>query len=117
MKLYGIANCSTVKKARAFLDSRGVAYTFVDFKKTPPAAEEIAGWLKILGRDTLINRKGTTWRRLDDAAKAAADADGAVCALLAEYPTLIKRPLVQWQDGTLTAGFDETLFAEKTALL
>jgi arsenate reductase (glutaredoxin) len=103
--LYGIPNCDTVKRARAWLDERRVAYRFHDFKKAGVPAE-LEAWVQRLGWERLLNRQGTTWRRLDDAAKAAAaDADGAR-ALMQSQPSVIKRPVVAWGDGTLTVGFD-----------
>ena len=106
--VYGIPNCGSVKKARALLDEQNADYSFIDFKKTPPTHEEIASWIKAVGRDTLINKKGTKWRSLSDAEKQQADTDPI--SLIATHPTLIKRPLVVWENGTITVGFDEKLF-------
>lgn len=104
--LYGIPNCDTVKKARAWLGAQGVAHAFHDFKKQGVPEAALDAWLAALGWEALVNRKGTTWRGLDDATRAAvADAAGARRALLAK-PSLIKRPVVQWADGAFTAGFD-----------
>ncbi len=104
--LYGIPNCDTVKKARAWLGAQGVAHAFHDFKKQGVPEAALDAWLAALGWEALVNRKGTTWRGLDDATRAAvADAAGARRALLAQ-PSLIKRPVVQWADGAFTAGFD-----------
>ena len=106
--LYGISNCNSVKKARAWLDAQQVAYWFVDFKKTPPAKEQISLWIKALSCDILINRKGTKWRSLSDEEKRQADTDPI--SLIATHPTLIKRPLIEWADGKMSVGFDENLF-------
>ncbi len=104
--LHGIPNCDTVKKARAWLGARGVAHAFHDFKKQGVPEAALDTWLASLGWEALLNRKGTTWRGLDDATRAAVvDAASARPALLAQ-PSLIKRPVVQWDDGTVTAGFD-----------
>jgi Spx/MgsR family transcriptional regulator len=104
--LYGIPNCDTVKKARAWLAGQGVAHAFHDFKKqgVPPA--RLDAWLEAAGADRLLNRQGTTWRKLDPAVQArGADAAGAR-ALMLEQPSVIKRPVVEWPDGSITVGFD-----------
>lgn len=106
--LFGIPNCDTVKRARAWLADEGVAYCFHDFKKDGVPEPLLDQWVAELGWDALVNRRGTTWRRLDDAARAAVvDAASAKAALLAN-PSLVKRPVVAWEgthDGT-TVGFD-----------
>jgi Spx/MgsR family transcriptional regulator len=90
--LYGIPNCDTVKKARAWLDDQGVAYAFHDFKKQGVPEAELDQWLKQPGWEALVNRKGTTWRKLDEATRnAVVDAASARPVLLAN-PSLIKRP-------------------------
>ncbi|MFN5154723.1 MAG: Spx/MgsR family RNA polymerase-binding regulatory protein [Betaproteobacteria bacterium] len=106
-RLHGIPNCDTVKKARAWLQGRGVAHEFVDLKKTPPDAALLAGWARAVGIERLLNRKGTTWRALGGAAQAAAGTEAGALALMAAQPSVIKRPVVQWPDGALTVGFDE----------
>ncbi|MEJ8811152.1 ArsC family reductase [Variovorax ureilyticus] len=105
--LYGITNCDTVKRARTWLDAHGVAYRFHDFKKDGVPEAELARWLESPGWEALVNRRGTTWRRLDDATRAAVvDAPSARAVLLA-HPSLIKRPVVQWGSGrNVTTGFD-----------
>ncbi|WP_085316163.1 arsenate reductase [Derxia lacustris] len=108
--LHGIPNCSTVKKARSWLEARGVDYGFRDYKKQPPTPAEIEGWLAHLSLDELINRKGTTWRQLDDTQRAdAATRDGAI-ALMVAKPSVIKRPLVEGASEWLL-GFDEARYA------
>jgi len=108
--LYGIPNCDTVKKARAWLAERGTAYLFHDFKKHGLPEAVLDHWLTELGWEKLLNRQGTTWRRLDEATRARiTDRDSARTLLLAQ-PSLIKRPVVQWSSPqtrhTLTVGFD-----------
>lgn len=103
--LYGIPNCDTVKKARAWLTGQGIGHVFHDFRKqgVPPA--RLDAWLASAGWQTLLNRKGTTWRKLDAATQAAAaDAAGARALMLAQ-PSVIKRPVVEWPDGRVTVGF------------
>ena len=106
VRLYGIPNCDTVKKARAFLTGRGVAFDFIDYKKQGLRGETLDGWLGALGWEALLNRKGNTWRGLDDAMRASAlDAAGARELMLA-HTSVIKRPVVVWGDGRTTVGFD-----------
>ena len=105
--VYGIVNCDTVKRARAWLDAQGVSYTFHDFKRAGVPAERLDHWLKVAGRDKLVNRQGLTWRRLDETTKTQAATDATARALLLAHASLIKRPVVEWADGALTVGFDE----------
>jgi len=109
MKLYGIPNCNTVKKARAWLAAHGIEVDFHDFKKNGVSAPLLQRWLEQAGRDKLINRHGTTWRQLPDATKAGIDSDEAALALMLEKPSVIKRPLLEL-DGKLYLGFDEALY-------
>lgn len=105
MKVHGIVNCDTVKKARAWLGERGVAYQFVDFRKSPPSRAELARWTGALGWEALLNRRGTTWRKLDAAAQAGVvDAASATAMMLAQ-PSCIRRPVVE-ANGAVLAGFD-----------
>ena len=105
--VHGIANCDTVKKARAWLTAQGQAYDFHDFKRDGLPAALLDAWIGAVGVQTLVNRKGTTWRRLDDATRAAIDDDPAAAraALLAQ-PSLVKRPVVGWPDGSISVGLD-----------
>jgi Spx/MgsR family transcriptional regulator len=110
--LYGIPNCDTVKRARTWLDDQGVAYTFHDFKKQGVPEAELDQWLKQPGWEALVNRKGTTWRKLDEATRnAVVDAASARPVLLAN-PSVIKRPVVDWGPNTaVTTGFDAQAWA------
>ncbi len=115
--LYGIPNCDTVKKARAWLNEHGVAHDFHDFKKHGVPDAALDQWLVQLGWEVLVNRKGTTWRQLDEAERAAVvDVTSARAALLA-HPSLIKRPVVQWtgQSEAVTVGFDAANWAARAA--
>jgi Spx/MgsR family transcriptional regulator len=105
--VYGISNCDTVKRARAWLTEQGIDYTFHDFKKLGVPEAELDGWLAAAGWETLVNRRGTTWRSLDDATRGAVvDTASARQALLAN-PSLIKRPVVHWPGRPqVTVGFD-----------
>ena len=105
-RMYGIANCDTVKKARAFLSERAVAFDFIDYKKHGVPADGLAAWVAALGWEVLLNRKGNTWRGLAEADRVAVtDAVGAQRLMLA-HPSVIKRPVVVWADGRTTVGFD-----------
>ena len=111
--LYGIPNCDSVKKARNWLTERGLEYSFHDFKKQGVPADQVDHWLKAVGWETLVNRKGTTWRKLEEAARTAVvDAPSAKTLVLA-HASVIKRPVVQWSDGTVTVGFDAQAWADR----
>ena len=107
--VYGIPNCDTVKKARQWLDAQGLDYTFHDYKKEGADPEKLAVWIDAEGVDTVLNRRGTTWRKLSDAQKADLDAAKAV-ALLQANPSMIKRPVVEHLGGLLV-GFSESEWA------
>ena len=111
--LYGIPNCDTVKKARAWLQSEGRDATFHDFKKAGVPTDRLDAWLAAVGWERLVNRKGTSWRQLDPAVQASVvDAASAKTVLLAQ-PSAIKRPVVEWSDGSITVGFSEADWAER----
>lgn len=103
--VYGIPNCETVKKARAWLEAQGAAHAFHDFKKQGVPADRLDAWLAALGWETLLNRRGTTWRQLDEATRAAVSDAASARALMRAKPSVIRRPVVDW-GGTVTAGFD-----------
>ena len=103
LTLYGIPNCDTVKKARAWLDGRGVAYAFHDYKKLGADEASLRRWIASLGWETVLNRAGTTFRALPDADKTGLDENKAIALMLAQ-PSMIKRPIVEG-DGVLVAGF------------
>lgn len=98
--MYGIPNCDTVKKARTWLEEHGIDFHFHNFKKDGLSADAIQTWLQSSDLGTLINRKGTTWRALDDANKAKAEQTDSAIDLMMAQPSVIKRPvLVITQDG------------------
>ncbi len=103
LTLYGIPNCDTVKKARAWLDGRGVAYAFHDYKKLGADEASLRRWIASLGWETVLNRAGTTFRALPDADKAGLDENKAIALMLAQ-PSMIRRPIAEG-DGVLVAGF------------
>ncbi len=110
IKLYGIPNCDTVKKARKWLEGQGLDYAFHDYKKEGADPAKLAVWIADKGVDTILNRRGTTFRKLSDAEKADIDAAKAV-TLLEANPSMIKRPVVEY-DGGLLVGFKESEWAE-----
>ena len=109
--LYGIPNCDTVKRARDWLTSQGVAYEFHDFKKQGVPADHLAAWVQAAGWERVLNRKGTTWRKLPEAQQAAVVDAASAQALMREQASVIKRPVVEWDDGRITVGFDEDAWA------
>ncbi len=110
--LYGIPNCDTVKKARTWLDANGHAYTFHDFKKSGLDEATVARWLQRQSWETLVNKKGTTWRGLPDEQKAAVTDAASATALMLRNTSVIKRPVLRTND-TVLVGFDAALY-EKT---
>lgn len=105
--LYGIPNCDTVKKARAWLTAQGIDHRFHDFRKDGLEQETLDAWIGELGRDVLINRRGTTWRKLSDAEKDVTN-DAQAAALLLANPAMIKRPVIDLGDARLVGFTDET---------
>jgi Spx/MgsR family transcriptional regulator len=105
LTIYGIKNCDTMKKAFALLDQQGLSYRFFDYKKQAPSAELLQSWIDQLGLDTVLNQRGTTWRKLTDAQKAQADTvEGAIRLMIAQ-PSMIKRPILQGAN-VLICGLD-----------
>lgn len=101
--VYGIANCDTVKKARAWLDARGVAYAFHDYRKAGVDPAKLDAWIAAVGWDRLLNRAGTTFRKLPEAERADLDAAKARALMLAQ-PAMIRRPVVE-HAGRVMVGF------------
>ena len=104
--IFGIPNCDTVKKARAWLTEHGVAHAFVDFKKQGVDEATLARWLAQLGWQALLNTRGTTWRKLSDAERAGVTDATSASALMRSQPSVIRRPVVQWLGGEVSVGFD-----------
>lgn len=107
--LYGIPNCDTVKKARTWLEAQGLAYAFHDYKKAGADAGKLAAWCAAAGWDKVLNRAGTTFRKLPDADKADLDQTKAIAVMLAN-PACIKRPILE-HPGGLLVGFKEADWA------
>ncbi len=109
VKIYGIKNCDTMKKAFAWCAANSISYEFHDYKKLGAPREKLVLWCRTLGWQTLINNKGTTWRKLTPEQQAITT-QGQAVALMLENPSVIRRPLVENDAGQLLAGFDPTLF-------
>lgn len=108
MKLYGIPNCGTVKKARAALEARGIAYEFHDFKKHGVTEAMLAGWLRQVGWQKLLKKTDPTWGKLPQEVKDSIQDDASALALMLEQPNVIKRPVLESNGKVLATGFNET---------
>ncbi len=115
MKLYGIKNCDTIKKARRFLDEHNIDYQFHDYRVDGIDKKLIASWVKTHGWETVLNKRGTTWRQLDDETKAATTAANAT-DLLCAHPAMIKRPILV-KGKTSLVGFSIDAYKELTESL
>lgn len=107
--MYGIKNCDTIRKARMWMDENGVAFAFHDYKAEGIDAERLSGWIDTVGWEMLLNRAGTTFRKLDEADKQDLDA-GMAAALMLAHPSMIKRPVVEHAGGLLV-GFAPDRYA------
>ena len=115
--LYGIPNCDTVKRARAWLQEHGRDAVFHDFKKAGVPPDRLDAWVAAAGWERVLNRQGTTWRKMPDAEKqAVVDAPSARTAMLA-HPSLIRRPVVEWPNGEISVGFTTDLFKQHTGFM
>lgn len=110
MKLYGIPNCNTVKKARTWLEAHNVTYELHDFKKHGVTQALLSGWLKQIGWQKLLKKTGPTWGQLPDAVKASVVDDASALALMREKPNIIKRPVLERNGKILATGFDESAY-------
>jgi arsenate reductase (glutaredoxin) len=106
--VYGIPNCDTVKKARAWFTEHRIEHHFHDFKKLGVPDAGLDRWLAAAGWEMLVNRKGTAWRGLDDAAREGVSDAASARAVLLAHASVIKRPVVEWGDGAITVGFHPT---------
>ena len=109
--IYGIKNCDTMKKARAWLDKHGIDYVFHDYKTAGIARDRLEQWSRKVGWETLLNRAGTTFRKLPDKDKANVDARKALALMLAQ-PSMIKRPVLELGGGKLLVGFAPEIYAQ-----
>lgn len=113
--LYGIPNCDTVKRARAWFAEHRIDVAFHDYKKAGVPADRLDAWMLAHGWERLLNRQGTTWRKLDDATRAAVTDAASAKALMLVQPSVIKRPVVEWRGGASSVGFDAAEFERHAA--
>jgi len=106
IKIYGIPNCDTIKKARKWLESHDVAYEFHDYKKLGVSENKLKNWVKQAGWETVLNKRGTTWRKLDEKIKNNIDQESAIRIML-DNPSIIKRPVLE-AGKILIIGFKES---------
>jgi arsenate reductase len=109
--LYGIPNCDTVRKARKWLEAEGIDYQFHDFRKQGVTEDALRDWISQAGLDTVLNRRGTTWRKLPESDREGIDDTKAV-ALLMEHSSMVKRPVLQMDDGSIHIGFKPDMYSE-----
>ena len=107
MTVYGIKNCNTVKSALDWLKKKNVEFEFHDYKAKGITPEKLKDWSKQVGWESLVNKKGTTWRQLDDATRNQVTSEAAAIALMQEKTSVIKRPLLERNGKVITLGFDE----------
>ncbi len=107
MIVYGIKNCNTVKSALDWLNKNKVEFEFHDYKKSGITATKLGEWCKQVGWESLVNKRGTTWRQLDEAAQKKVVNEKTAIALMIEKTSVIKRPLVEEKGRVLLLGFDE----------
>ena len=111
--LYGVPNCDTVRAARAWLIAHGHDVAFHDFKKSGVPADRLAAWVHALGWERLLNQRGTTWRKLDVALRDAVVDAASAMPLMKAQASVIRRPVVEWDDGAVTVGFDAAAWAAR----
>ena len=110
IKIYGIPNCDTMKKARRWLEDNGIEYEFHDYKKLGVPEKELKGWVKRAGWEAVLNKRGTTWRKLDDSTRDNMDEASAIRIML-ENPSIIRRPVLA-SGKTLLIGFDQNEYSK-----
>lgn len=108
MKIYGIGNCDTCRKAKKWLDASGTSYTWTDLREHGVSRSTIRSWIDAVGLEKLVNRRSTSWRGLDEAERKRAMSPESAPELLASHPTLVKRPVVD-VDGRIQVGFDDAV--------
>lgn len=113
--LYGIPNCDTVKKARAWLNAQGIAHQFHDFKKQGVSDVTLDRWIDALGWEPLLNRKGTTWRGLDESTRAAVTDRTSAQDVMQRHTSLIKRPVVEWAGQGVSVGFSADEWSQRVS--
>ena len=112
MVLYGIKNCNTVKNAVSWLNDKKVRFDFHDYKSKGITEEKLKAWSRQVGWESLVNKRGTTWRQLDEAAQKKITTEKAAIALMLEKNSVIKRPLIEDNGKVVALGFDESSYKE-----
>ena len=112
MTVYGIKNCNTVKNALTWLDAHTVDYEFHDYKKKGISADALKNWSKQVGWESLLNRKGLTWKQLPEAERGKVKTEKDAIKLMMEKTSIIKRPLIEVKGKVLLLGFDEAGYSE-----
>ncbi len=115
MILYGIKNCNTVKSAVEWLNQHEIAFDFHDYKKAGITAAKLSEWCKQVGWESLVNKRGTTWRQLDEAVLAKVTNEKAAIALMLEKTSVIKRPLIEENSKVILLGFDVDIYKKHFA--
>lgn len=110
IKIYGIKNCDTIKKTLKWFDANDLEYEFVDYKKQPPSEQLAKAFISSFGWETAINKRGTTWRKLDEEVKNAVTDESAI-SLMLQHPSMIKRPIIE-HAGTFLIGYNESQFEQ-----
>jgi Spx/MgsR family transcriptional regulator len=108
--VYGIPNCDSVKKARTWLSDQGLSVTFHDFKKQGVPATELDAWIAACGWETVLNRKGTTWRKLDAAIQDGVHNASNAKEVMLKHASTIKRPVIAWPSGRISVGYTPELW-------
>lgn len=111
LTMYGIKNCDTIKKARKYLESQGVDYRFHDYRADGLDAALLARFVEVLGWEALLNTRGTTWRKLDEATRNAVNSAAAAQEVMLAQPSIIKRPLLCNAQGSMLLGFSEATYS------
>ena len=110
LKVYGIKNCNTVKKALDWLKGNNIDFEFHDYKKEGITDAKLKSWSKQVGWESLVNKRGTTWRQLDEATQEKVKNESAAVVLMKEKTSVIKRPLIEEGDKVVALGFDEATY-------
>jgi Spx/MgsR family transcriptional regulator len=116
-RVYGIPNCDTVKRARAWWAAQGLEVAFIDFKKQGVPEAALSDWLAQLGWERLLNRQGSTWRKLSPELQAQVGDEASASALMRAQPSVIRRPVVEWPGQGVSVGFVEADWLERLARL
>ena len=113
MIVYGIKNCDTVKKALTWLKAKGIDFEFHDYKTQGISETKLKVWCEQVGWETLLNKKGTTWRKLDEASQASVTNAASAIKIMVANTSVIKRPVIEKNGKVLVVGFDEVVYGEK----